>query len=219
MPRVDAHIRKLYKAIQSSTDIQSPNGTFYLQTKSLGEVNFPTGQVVVSDPFVMWKQPPFGQKIPRGKHPVQLCLASIKGDQRIAASILKLRDDKPSRWEMAFTAEQKIKKLEPDEIVGFGVDSGCAGIMDKTAAAVLERRLGKDASSTYYFKIINQMEITYSSTRDWTIFDLKRNSLNFAVFSSGYGDGFYASYWGFNRKNQVVCLVTDFGVIDTHWVK
>jgi hypothetical protein len=30
------------------------------------------------------------------------------------------------------------------------------------------------------------------------------------VFQSGYGDGFYASYWGFDAEGQLVCLVTDF---------
>jgi hypothetical protein len=34
------------------------------------------------------------------------------------------------------------------------------------------------------------------------------------VFISGYGDGGYASYWGFDADDEVVCLVTDFGVLE-----
>jgi len=37
--------------------------------------------------------------------------------------------------------------------------------------------------------------------------------LNVVMFSSGYSDGFYASYWGFDADDNVVCLVTDFNVL------
>ena len=33
------------------------------------------------------------------------------------------------------------------------------------------------------------------------------------AFSSGFGDGRYASYWGFDEENNLTCLVTDFGVL------
>jgi len=36
---------------------------------------------------------------------------------------------------------------------------------------------------------------------------------NFAAFSTGYGDGFYGSYFGFGSNASPVCLVTDFGLI------
>lgn len=38
--------------------------------------------------------------------------------------------------------------------------------------------------------------------------------LNVMIFSSGYGDGFYASYWGFDDTGSPVALVTDFRVLD-----
>ncbi|WP_253946621.1 DUF4241 domain-containing protein [Priestia filamentosa] len=38
-------------------------------------------------------------------------------------------------------------------------------------------------------------------------------NLNALIFSSGYGDGFYASYWGINEKGNVVSLVTDFNIM------
>jgi len=36
---------------------------------------------------------------------------------------------------------------------------------------------------------------------------------NAIAFSSGYGDGSYASYWGFTADDELACLVTDFGVL------
>jgi len=34
------------------------------------------------------------------------------------------------------------------------------------------------------------------------------------MFSSGFGDGFYASYFGLDASGEVVALVTDFAVVD-----
>jgi hypothetical protein len=34
------------------------------------------------------------------------------------------------------------------------------------------------------------------------------------AFSSGWGDGSYPSFWGYDADSQPVALVTDFGVLD-----
>jgi hypothetical protein len=36
---------------------------------------------------------------------------------------------------------------------------------------------------------------------------------NMAVFRTGYGDGCYSTYIGYNSMNQPCCLLTDFGLI------
>ena len=55
---------------------------------------------------------------------------------------------------------------------------------------------------------------TYVHTRDWADFLLDdKTGLNVVFCSSGWGDGSYASYWGFDRDGEVVCLVTDFQVL------
>ncbi len=35
---------------------------------------------------------------------------------------------------------------------------------------------------------------------------------NIIAFSSGWGDGCYASYWGYDADGKIACLITDFGV-------
>lgn len=34
------------------------------------------------------------------------------------------------------------------------------------------------------------------------------------LFSSGYGDGYYASYIGYDKDDEIVRLLTDFYVVD-----
>ena len=42
--------------------------------------------------------------------------------------------------------------------------------------------------------------------------------VNIIAFSSGWGDGCYPSYWGYDAADQRVALVTDFGVLDQSWL-
>jgi hypothetical protein len=58
------------------------------------------------------------------------------------------------------------------------------------------------------------METTYRDTWSWLVFQPEpaRNP-NIVAFSSGYGDGIYASYVGWDAAGDPVCVVTDFGVI------
>jgi hypothetical protein len=36
---------------------------------------------------------------------------------------------------------------------------------------------------------------------------------NLIAFSSGYGDGAYATYAGYNANGELCAVVTDFGVV------
>jgi hypothetical protein len=38
---------------------------------------------------------------------------------------------------------------------------------------------------------------------------------NVAIFSSGWGDGVYTTYVGLDEHGEVVCLLTDFEIIES----
>ncbi|NJM28090.1 MAG: DUF4241 domain-containing protein, partial [Pseudanabaena sp. RU_4_16] len=40
----------------------------------------------------------------------------------------------------------------------------------------------------------------------------KKILVNVITFSSGWGDGGYASYWGYDATEKITSLVTDFGL-------
>jgi hypothetical protein len=48
----------------------------------------------------------------------------------------------------------------------------------------------------------------------------EQRELNMFIFTSGWGDGEYASYWGFDANGSPVCLITDFGIFeDAEWIQ
>ena len=55
------------------------------------------------------------------------------------------------------------------------------------------------------------MKKTYVNTWDWI--DMKFGDANLVTFSSGYGDGLYGTYAGFDSNGDVAVVVTDFNLI------
>lgn len=55
--------------------------------------------------------------------------------------------------------------------------------------------------------------VTYPPGQAWANIHVSNNTeANIIAFSSGYGDGAYASYWGYGAAGNLVSLVTDFAL-------
>ena len=76
-----------------------------------------------------------------------------------------------------------------------------------------------DESDQFYDRLDAMQDKTYLPTWSWAdlIVD-ETTGANIIAFSSGWGDGCYPSYWGYNAANQRVALVTDFGVLHASWL-
>jgi hypothetical protein len=46
------------------------------------------------------------------------------------------------------------------------------------------------------------------------LLNLPLGDVNAVMFHSGWGDGFYASWFGYDANGDVAALVTDFATID-----
>jgi hypothetical protein len=133
------------------------------------------------------------------------------GDQRIAAARLRFTHHAAEWWDLALLPDQDMSELESDQFFGYAVDSGTGSFMDLRAAKKLDKRMASDSDNVH--EIIREMEPTYVHTRSWAMLDVDHDGeLNAAVFSSGVGDGVYASFWGWSGEG-LACLVTDFGVL------
>jgi len=85
--------------------------------------------------------------------------------------------------------------------------------MDLKAARVLDKRMSDDPD--YFEQLLEAAKPAYVHTRDWADFLLDAETgLDVVFFSSGFGDGVYPSYWGYDRAGELACLVTDFSVLN-----
>ena len=184
----------------------------FFRTKVLGKLNLPTGKIVASDPFVYFDEKPFITKIESGSYDVILSLARINHeDERVAFAMLKFNENLPIRWELALRETDDISKLIDGQFFGFGVDSGTGCFIDAQSQIILNKLLEDQKFDEF---LVNEMQKTFVNTRDWVNYTFENHpNNNLIAFSSGWGDGHYASYFGYDENNQVVCLVTDFEVV------
>ncbi len=190
-------------------------------TKNLGELHLPTGRIVASDPTVFFDEKPFVIQVEKGSYDVILSVARINQQfeqrsfehERVAFAMIKFNEKRPIRWELALRENDDLSKEMDEKFFGYGVDSGTGCFMDVETQKILNDLLFDEEYKFFDF-LHNQMQKNYVPTRDWINYDfegLPHNNL--IAFSSGWGDGGYASYFGFDADNQVVCLVTDFEVV------
>jgi len=85
--------------------------------------------------------------------------------------------------------------------------------MDVEAAHAMDKKTAAD--DNYFQTLIGEMDKTYVHTWSWANVEMDPvTKANVVIFSSGLGDGCYASYFAFDQEHHPVLLVTDFGVFD-----
>lgn len=196
-------------------------GRVELRHEPLGEVVFPTGRIVACDPLVSPEISPFVTAVNPGRYPLVLSVAHFcnqydgQNDVRVAYAVLLIASTaQVIRWEMAVRPGQDASTLDHGDIFGYGVDSATGTLADVAAMEALRRRF--DENPDYSDAIVNQMYPNRVRPSPGLLLTLdEETGLNAPFFETGWGDGFYASYFGYDASGAATCLVTDFGIVQT----
>ena len=184
-----------------------------LEVVEAGLLELPSGEIVATDPLVYPEAAPFERTVSAGNYPVYI----YKYQERNAFAELRFSEKEVVSWELATVPGEDPSTLEEGELFGYGVDTGLGCFMDETTAMDFDKLL-MDAEGMYFDDVLYDLMYTEESDfedelvlnhRPW-----EGRSENVMIFESGWGDGFYASYWGLDADGEVVTLVTDFGVVD-----
>jgi hypothetical protein len=158
-----------------------------------------------------------GKPIPLSKRfspvtiPVSLSLIQLPDQRwkRVALAKVTFNNKRPIAWEMALKPGQNVSEPGKDEFYEYGVDTGAGAFLDAQAVRSLQTRINMHFDDL--------VETLIDARRDpvpgATISLDDATGINFAAFSAGFGDGSYPSYWGYDVDGNVVCLVTDFGLL------
>lgn len=194
----------------SDVELKTRNITRY----KLGEVTLPTGHIVATDPLVQPERAAFLVTVPPGRYPVTL----YQAEGRIAAAEMRFAQGHVFRWQLAVVEGQDIKTLKSGEYFGYGVDTGLGSYMDKSTAALMDERdkavqAAKGEKYISYYDDVLADELSANGD-DYVMHQpVPDKPGNVAIFSSGWGDGFYPVYWGLDAEGRPIMLLTDFQVI------
>ncbi|GGO03695.1 DUF4241 domain-containing protein [Saccharibacillus kuerlensis] len=193
--------------------LEPANGA--LRPQPLEPLKVTSGRIVACDPLTSPMEA-FEYEIPPGTYPVYAWHSEQEG--AIAGAELRLSDKKPVRWEIAVRPGQDKSTLKENEVFGYPVDAGIGSFADEEAIRGLEaldqrlqEELGDEYVSLYDDLIADVLE---EHDDVWGNLPTDEESgLNVIMFTSGSGDGFYASYWGIDENDEVVSLLTDFRIV------
>jgi hypothetical protein len=180
-----------------------------VEPKAAGTLRLPTGRIVVADPASAGVDTdPLVRTVPPGDYPVEVSVAWIEQNQehRIAAARVRFSDRPVAKWEPALADGQDPDTLEPGQFFGYGVDAGTACFVDASLLPL-------------DFDFFDQTIVPAMQKADERLLagyaEVARGAASVVAFSSGAGDGMYASFWGLDDAGQPVVLVTEFRIVGT----
>jgi len=175
---------------------------------TMGELRVQQGRIVGCDPlqFDSENDLPFNASFPTGNFPVELAIAKWENDERVAFARIKFSEQAPHRWEMATAGDFDPAELAPDTLIGYGVDSGTGAFLDVGSVPAFAALTDADRD-----QLEVDLNANYRATRSWMLWE--QDGASVALFSSGVGDGGYASYIGYAPDGTICRLVTDFQLL------
>jgi hypothetical protein len=169
---------------------------------SVGNLKVLSGQIVATDPVTLSDAIAFNENFPIGEFPVELAMADINAnkDRRIAFARIKFSDKPIRKWEFALLPGQTPIPIKSKEIYGYGVDAGLGLFVDQVAKNSLNTLLDKNWDNIFSEKLKDYLNYSFQNQ-------------NAVFFSTGYGDGFYATYIGRDSDGKICQLLTDFDIV------
>jgi Protein of unknown function (DUF4241) len=201
----------LEQAFQTGFTVTLPDNEKYdFEMVEVGLLKVPEGKIIACDPLTAAEDQPFSETFPIGQFPVQLAVARIDDDRRVGFARIKFADSEPQRWMIATCEGEDADELEPDEIFGYGVDAGTGAFMDVTGYKALVGFL--DDKEENYNVLVDKLLENNKTIGDFLLWE--HGDTNVAIFSSGWGDGYYPTFIGYDEHGKICRLVTDFCVLD-----
>ncbi len=213
----------LMLALKDEQVVESVDGPITLRHHAAGNLIVTSGGIVACDPILIEDEPqPFVTRIEPGHYPVILSIASFpNSDERVAYATLQVRKQDPVRWE---AAQRSGDETDDDDTAWYPVDSGKGCFMDADALRALLDRLEREETDDSVYEEINigpgplelvseAVNASRTPTWGWANVGLEPDTAaNVVGFSSGWGDGGYATYLGYDASEDLVCFTTDFAL-------
>ncbi|MFL0252755.1 DUF4241 domain-containing protein [Clostridium neuense] len=195
---------------------------FYL---TIGQIDCPTGEIVVSDPLCYLAAgqmcPHLVIHVPIGVYPVEVSIfRSPYVGIRMCTSRLKIKDTKAVSYVCAeSTAESAAGKCSDGYLTGFPVEAGMMSFCDAQVANEYrsfledwekdnpEKNHYDDYFSYYFAESEKSLPAYQREGGDFIEWKNPKSNNRMVMIASGFGDGFYQCYWGYDNNEEVCELI------------
>lgn len=189
--------------------------TLVFMVKNLGRLKIKQGRIIACDPFEGYDDvsiKPIKADFPKGKYLCEVSVACIddSAEEYVGFARIRFSNELPIRWALAVREGENAADYANKDNFGYPVESGVGGFMDISAQKDYKMRVKKNED--YWDEIEDEMaerEEKACGSMIWAMDDS-----NMALFPSGYGDGKYPTYIGYDEEGKICRLVTDFLIMD-----
>lgn len=187
-------------------------GRMDIERIQAGRLKLLSGRIIATDPILLYDDECFSRHIKPGVYSVNIYVGKAKNrkKQTVAAEI-RISDKLPVKWEMALLKGESAKSFRHDEFMGYEVENGLGCFMDEKAMELLD--ICSEEQLENYEKTIRQAVGDNINSCADIIID-EKSGINIVVFASGWNEGTFPTYYGFDDENNLSRIVTDFMVIE-----
>ena len=191
----------------------------------MGEIKFPTGEILVRDPLV-WlcrHEKPYLTSVPKGTFRIETLVAKIsENNYRYVLSRVRFSDNTPIKYYEALKGDENLDDVDEDSIFGFNVDAGLATIVDvetrnaycdfeeKWNAANPGKNIYDDFFAEIFAKSAKEHPLYQRDGGDWINFKIPNSELSIPMIQSGFGDGRYPVYFGYDANGGLCDIVCEY---------
>ena len=191
----------------------------------MGEIEFPTGNILVRDPLVWLNrdEKAYLTSVPRGKYRIETLVVKLEEDHyRYALSRVRFTENVPKIYYEALKGDENLDDVDGDSIFGFNVDAGLATIVDvETRNAYCDfkdkwyaenpgKNIYDDFFAEIFAKSAEENPLYQRDGGDWINFKIPNSELSIPMIQSGFGDGRYAVYFGYDENGKLCDLVVEY---------
>lgn len=197
-----------------------------MDVMDIGECSLPTGRLMVRDPIAYLrdrKERPYLDTAPAGTYRTEVAVVLPEDDcARYAAVRVRFDDGEPVRFYEALVGYENLVKFEDGDYFGFNVDSGLACICDEEVHEAFCDWLedwefdnpGADLYDDYFADLFEESYADAPEHQreggDWINWCVPGTDYRLPMFQTGFGDGAYPAYWGYDRDGRICQLVVQF---------
>ena len=191
----------------------------------MGEIEFPTGDILVRDPLVWLNrdEKAYLTSVPRGKYRIETLVVKLEEDHyRYALSRVRFTENVPKIYYEALKGDENLDDVDGDSIFGFNVDAGLATIVDvatrnaycdfkdKWYAENPDKNIYDDFFTEVFANNAEENPNYQREGGDWINFKLPNSELSIPMIQSGFGDGRYPVYFGYDENGILCDLVVEY---------
>lgn len=195
-----------------------------LAVMEIGPCSLPSGKVLVRDPLVYLgdrEEQPYLFAAPEGTYATEIAVVKPTDDDcaRYAAVRLRFSDRRAVKFYEAMVGHEDLSELEDESYFGFYVDAGLGCICDAEAHQAFCRWLehwgkahpGGNQYDDYFAALFAENYKAHPAFQredgDWINWQIPGTAYHLPMFQSGFGDGVYPVYWGFDAEGGICQLM------------